>query len=294
MGLQIKKFYSADRAIKYLGALAKSKMNVIFRGQRNHRWLLQTSLSRFLGRTNDVLIEDEMHSILSTFKANLARLGKYQLGREDEAYWLEMAQHYGVPTPYLDFTYSPYIALFFAFNGVISNWSYLHGINSRAEYSIVYALDVESLAYHLVNEQFGNGTGNDDSDRYEWFLSFTEPNLAEFFGNGLPPNKLQFIPYPSWKNGRMQRQMGAFIYDALDYSKLGVSGLEEYLSNLNDPEIFGATLTKVYISHNCADEVFDQLALMGITGTLLFMDESGAAMDVKNLGFHQTMKVWDA
>jgi hypothetical protein len=37
---------------------------------------------------------------------------------DDRRARLEFARHYGVPSPLIDFSFSPYIALFFAFNGV--------------------------------------------------------------------------------------------------------------------------------------------------------------------------------
>ncbi|WP_170308212.1 FRG domain-containing protein [Parashewanella tropica] len=93
------------------GAL-KENNNYVFRGQASENWSLEPTLKRAMGNI-DKQVELK---VLETFK-------KYSLGRRgqnppqlntDE--WWALGQHFGLSTPLLDWSYSPYIAAFFAFN----------------------------------------------------------------------------------------------------------------------------------------------------------------------------------
>jgi hypothetical protein len=78
----------------------------VFRGQDRAEFELQTSLARFLGGREDEL---EAH-LLRAFR-------KYAYGASearDDWTWLALAQHHGLPTRLLDWTYSPHVALHFA------------------------------------------------------------------------------------------------------------------------------------------------------------------------------------
>lgn len=80
----------------------------------------------------------------------------------------------------------------------------------------------------------------------------------------------------------MQKQCGAILYDTLNYYIKGVKNLDEFINTLRT-NIDSPILTKIYLKKKWAREVFEILELMGITGTTLFMNAEGAAMDVKNL-----------
>ena len=66
----------------------------------------------------------------------------------------------------------------------------------------------------------------------------------------------------------MQRQLGVFLYDTLNYKRIGFSDLEHYL---NQKEIPGPemrnneALTRVLIPHKFGREIFERLDLMGIS-----------------------------
>lgn len=98
----------------------------IFRGQANSEWLVESTLDRMEKRfpTKPNLsgaprqfscprVERELQ--LDRFK-EMAR-GKLTNPPKDgdENEWWALAQHHGLVTPMLDWTYSPFVALFFAF-----------------------------------------------------------------------------------------------------------------------------------------------------------------------------------
>jgi hypothetical protein len=88
----------------------------LFRGQ-NKPWRLCTSFHR-AGRANLVrfLTEDIqiLHRQLSARTKHVFNL----LNPDENGAFFNLVQHHGYPTPLLDWTYSPYVAAFFAYRGI--------------------------------------------------------------------------------------------------------------------------------------------------------------------------------
>jgi hypothetical protein len=246
-----------------------------FRGHSNVDWRLSSPLSRFTTITHenwDIL----PNHLLSHFMSSLASVGRLPQTKMDRRGRLEYGRHYGVPSPLIDFTFSPYVALFFAFNGVRPD------AKNRDAEVVVYALNFQALALvwalhctRLDQQHFG--------EHYDAFLYERNP----LFPNGYPAHTLKLILFPASWNTRMQRQMGMFLYDTLNYSALGKADLEEFIEHIKEPaKRDGAktpsTMTKVFIPKSIARDVFTRLELMGMTGARLLDDHEGAAADVYN------------
>ncbi len=102
--------------------------NCIYRGQANYDWLLRSSLDRlrlqFPHRKNIAgSVPEEFNSPPLSEEHHLSAFRYYLVGRrgpnpptltEDEVWAL--GQHHGLATPLLDWTFKPWVALFFAFD----------------------------------------------------------------------------------------------------------------------------------------------------------------------------------
>jgi hypothetical protein len=166
-----------------------------------------------------------------------------------------------------------------------------YGLNrERRAKVVVYALNIRSLGL-----AWAKLSGRFISDKYENFLYEREGLFQEEY----PANTLKYITFPASWNHRMQRQMGVFVFDTLNYWSLGKIDFENFIEDLSEsPEpdgIASPILTKIFIPQSVAGHVFQRLELMGITGVRLMDDHVGAAADVYNSYMYgrRTGLTWD-
>ena len=89
-----------------------------FRGVGNAEWTLQPSLEQLNLKAPQpggpsLIVEAERY-LLATFQRRVHHYISDPPAREDDLEWLALLQHHGAPTRLLDWTKSPYVALFFA------------------------------------------------------------------------------------------------------------------------------------------------------------------------------------
>ena len=122
--------------------LGRFRSRYAFRGLSDARYTLATTLIRLGGPYGEL----ERH-LLRNFKKYAHR---NVVERDSLWHWLSVAQHYGLPTRLLDWTYSPFIALHFATTN-LQRFD-IDGVIWAVNYLKVHQLLPEKLRIKLDNE----------------------------------------------------------------------------------------------------------------------------------------------
>lgn len=120
------RFYSQERAAtwkEFVDWQDQLQGSWCFRGQGEFDWGLCTSLDRAIRReertqsTHSIWHGNrstELREVLFHFKLQAHLYLNYLPTDDDVASWIALMQHHGAPTAFLDWTESPYVAMYFA------------------------------------------------------------------------------------------------------------------------------------------------------------------------------------
>jgi hypothetical protein len=87
----------------------------IFRGQGSSQWPLKSTFDRIYSEKQAASRDKLARSLIEEFYEECERYSAWRYGSEDPRV-LAMAQHHGLPTRLLDWSFSPYVAAYFAFS----------------------------------------------------------------------------------------------------------------------------------------------------------------------------------
>lgn len=220
----------------------RPKTQLIFRGHRRYDWPLTPSLGRFDPR--NIITADVAHAQLRLFRrAVRGRVSDRTLVEEAEEHELwSVGQHHGLMTPLLDWTYSPYVALFFAFEREDRR----HG-----------ELDNPYRALYVLNK-----THVEAEDKCP-DVSVLEPRKDD---HGRLVNQAGLFTYSGYGN-----TLENFLIDSLR---------DEVLGDVTEDEEAGELakyICKIYIPNEERAECLRHLRMMNVHHASLFPDLLGAA-----------------
>ena len=116
----------------------------IFRGQRNAAWPLKSSFDRMFEQLTFATRNRIEHSLNGYFRENCIELIEDTSFEEyDDSQLLTLAQHYGLPTRLLDWSYSIYVAAFFFF---------VYNKNDNSDYIAIWVIDTN---HEIWNADYG-------------------------------------------------------------------------------------------------------------------------------------------
>ncbi|HUK17182.1 MAG TPA: FRG domain-containing protein [Bryobacteraceae bacterium] len=218
-----------------------------FRGERDERWPLYSSLSRYLQNFGVARAAwpSQEERILRIFKRKAHHFLPKAPEWDDDFQWLALMQHHGAPTRLIDFTWSPYVAAFFALERTLAD-------------GVVWAMNPARI----------------DSSRAPQPVRM-DPRLKGNFRRYFLKGNQRFIwmGEPHTMNQRLIAQSGTFaVPGAIDVP------VEEIVSQ-SDPE---NVLAKIILRNAVRETGMRELYRMNITYATLFPDLDGLA---KSMGY---------
>jgi hypothetical protein len=239
--------------------------NYIFRGQANAIWELESSLERLLRTkwSSDAVEKYEEYSVFQ-FKSKFHIYGGSSIDVDDNKLsWLSVMQHYGLPTRLLDFSLSPYIALYFALED--------YDFSEKNDFSL-FCIDyskVEDINNSIIKSRDGDFDINkylrkDNSRDYDrMFTDIFDRFSMEILG----------IAEPNKQNTRMDRQSGTFIFSGSKSKKIkDIFSLDIYKD---------VDFLKIIIPGKLAENVFALLRKVNINPKTIYGDLYGMAKLIK-------------
>jgi hypothetical protein len=128
-----RKIFSKEETITELENLSKFQLpRWAFRGEKYYEYPLRTSLARFFDRASyngpkKLKVEK---NLLREFERRYHHYSFSEPRVDSEIEWLSLMRHYGAPTGLLDFTYSIYVAAYFAVEDISEKEDgFIYGIN---------------------------------------------------------------------------------------------------------------------------------------------------------------------
>ena len=226
--------------------------NWAFRGERDARWPLYSSLSRYLQNFHvhkDAWPQQEAR-ILRIFKRKAHQFLDRPPEWDDDFQWLALMQHHGAPTRLIDFSWSPYVAAFFALERTVAD-------------GVVWALNPA----RIDSSRASRSTRMDPR---------VPGNFGRYFLKG--NHRLIWMGEPYTMNRRLIAQSGTFAVPGL----LDVP-LEEILVGRAPDTV----LAKLILSNSVREVGMRELYRMNITYATLFPDLDGLARSMGyELEFH--------
>lgn len=238
----------------------------VWRGQRRDDWPLESTLSRLIrtSRVRGVKHPAYITAHLDRFKyAARGRRGPNPPVLETENDWWALGQHFGLATPLLDWTESPFVAAFFAFSALPDD--------DQTSHRAVFALHrptVERVARRKAKEQ--NLKNKERLANIESGKAKVNTLETLRLSINIEPD-VEFVRPLSDENHRLVSQGGLFTRSPVSIS------LEDWVQQNQPDHEEGYTLVKILVPNKDRQNSLRILNRMNINYLSLFPDLDGAS-----------------
>jgi|SRR5579859_4938018 len=244
-----------------LEELNKLPNHFVYRGHADADWQLESSLERIIGESwsGEAARKFEDHS-LDRFRSKFHLYDRENIRPESKLAWLCIMQHYGVPTRLLDFSESPYVALYFA----------LEAYDPRMKRDIaVFAIDYTAIMERSIQYIADKDAGFKESRRS------VHENQDKLFDVVVDEQAydVAWVAEPRQFNARLDRQAGSFL--------LSGNPARRIKEILELPTYHGVQVLKYQISGELYASIFALLRKMNVTSKSLYGDLEGLARSIK-------------
>jgi len=240
-----------------------------FRGQRESEWDLKTGIERIANR-----FSIELYMLPKIEKGLIRRFQRQAYlyldqppDKSDRLQWLALMQHYGAPTRLLDWTYSFFIAVFFAIEDVEFEK------DDRSKYA-VWVIDRKWLKNRSV---YCLPSKKQEIARHDKDLK--NPKTIDILFDTDSPVRSVYQLNPFRLNQRLILQQGLFLASG-DVSQTFMYNFEN-LSEKNDI-ISHLSKIEIHLKGDFLKEALERLYRMNISRATLFPGLDGFTVSLKN------------
>jgi hypothetical protein len=278
----LKEYFTSENteSWKQLNSLYESRFKAgiqwVFRGQKEDAWGLKSSLERELENVEIDLCyaSDLERGLLRKFKRQCHHYISNIPDANDTLEWLALMQHYGAPTRLLDWTYSFFVALYFAVESA-----------TKSEQS---GQKIRCAVWGLNSDWMGNPFGfalkqyPDALQVWEEDKPVLRPETFKASFVRQPPIALVGAVNPRRLNKRLTIQQGVFLCPG-EVCKSFEENLIALLSNCKSESKANFIKITIEVTLEAKKEILLNLQRMNINRATLFPGLEGFAQSLKTL-----------
>ncbi|RDL43800.1 hypothetical protein DN730_11485 [Marinomonas piezotolerans] len=233
---RIESWEEFDRVVAYY-CDNDSEGHYVFRGQKHYKWELEPTLDRLVGHA---VSEEIAKKQLKNFRLSTrGRLNDKSVLSSDSELWA-LGQHHGLATPLLDWSLSPYVSLFFAFEGADDpTWLDDNGDCSN------YSRTIFILNRHFIEDEYEKALENSEPENTEGqYLRIVEPAIDDHGRLVNQAGLFTFAPY--------DEKLESSLYTLLSEKGIDVEDVNEVAKYIccihvpNEPDTRNKCLKKLH------------------------------------------------